>query len=43
MYENVQRDVLIALANQFSDFCHEEGIDVHDVTQCASSNGIFKC
>lgn len=41
MYENVQRDVLIALANQFSDFCHEEGIDVHDVTQCASSKWNF--
>lgn len=41
MYENVQRDVLIALANQFSDYCHEEGIDVHDVTQCASSKWNF--
>lgn len=41
MYENVQRDVLIALANQFSDFCHEEGIDIHDVTQCASSKWNF--
>lgn len=41
MYENVQRDVLIALANQFSDFCHEEGIDVTDVTQCASSKWNF--
>lgn len=41
MYENVQRDVLIALANQFSDFCHEEGIDVHDVTLCASSKWNF--
>lgn len=41
MYENVQRDVLIALANQFSDYCHGEGIDVHEVTQCASTKWNF--
>lgn len=41
MYENVQRDVLIALANQFSDYCREEGIDVQEVTQCASTKWNF--
>lgn len=41
MYENVQRDVLIALANQISDFCREEEIDVYDVTKCASSKWNF--
>lgn len=41
MYENVQRDVLIALANQFSDYCRGEGIDVHEVTQCASTKWNF--
>ena len=41
MYENVQRDVLIALANQFSDYCRVEGIDVYEVTQCASTKWNF--
>ncbi len=41
MYENVQRDVLIALANQFSDYCRAENIDVHEVTECASTKWNF--
>ncbi len=41
MYENVQRDVLIALANQFSDYCRTEDIDVNEVTQCASTKWNF--
>lgn len=41
MYENVQRDVLIALANQYSDYCRGEGIDVHEVTKCASTKWNF--
>lgn len=41
MYENVQRDVLIALANQFSDYCRTEDIGVNEVTQCASTKWNF--
>ena len=41
MYENVQRDVLIALANQYSDYCHEEGIDILEVTDCAATKWNF--
>lgn len=41
MYENVQRDVLIALANEMSDYCHAEGIDIKEVTECASSKWNF--
>ena len=41
MYENVQRDVLIALANEYSDFCRSEGIDINEVTECASSKWNF--
>lgn len=41
MYENVQRDVLIALANQYSDYCRGEGIDVYEVTKCASTKWNF--
>lgn len=41
MYENVQRDILIALANEYSDFCRAEGININEVTECASSKWNF--
>lgn len=41
MYENVQRDVLIGLANEYSEFCKIIGIDIHEVTQCSSSKWNF--
>ena len=41
MYENVQRDVLIALANEYADFCKSEGISIDEVTECASSKWNF--
>lgn len=41
MYENVQRDVLIALANQYSDYCRAENISINDVTDCASTKWNF--
>lgn len=41
LYENVQRDVLIALANQYSEYCHLEGIDIKEVTECASTKWNF--
>lgn len=41
MYENVQRDVLIALANEYSEFCKAEGISIEEVTECASSKWNF--
>lgn len=41
MYENVQRDVLIALANEYSEFCRAEGISIYEVTECASSKWNF--
>lgn len=42
LYENVQRDVLIALANQYSDYCQTEGIDINEVTKCASTKWNFE-
>lgn len=41
MYENVQRDVLIALANEYADYCRGEEIDIDAVTECASSKWNF--
>lgn len=41
MYENVQRDVLIALANEYSEYCSKEGIDIREVTECASTKWNF--
>lgn len=41
MYENVQRDVLIALANEYADFCKSEGISISEVTECAASKWNF--
>lgn len=41
MYENVQRDVLIALANEFSSFCDVERININEVTECAASKWNF--
>ena len=41
MYENVQRDVLIALANQYSEYCKVEGLNIHEVTDCASTKWNF--
>ena len=41
MYENVQRDSLIALANEYSDYCNKEGIDIFEVTKCASTKWNF--
>jgi UDP-N-acetyl-D-galactosamine dehydrogenase len=41
MYENVQRDVLIALANEYANFCKSEGISIGEVTECASSKWNF--
>ena len=41
MYENVQRDTLIALANEFSLYCGKERIDSFEVTRCASTKWNF--
>ena len=41
LYENVQRDVLIALANQYSAYCREEGLDIYEITQCAATKWNF--
>lgn len=41
MYENVQRDVLIGLANEYSEFCKTIGINIYEVTQCSSSKWNF--
>lgn len=41
MYENVQRDVLIGLANEYSEFCRNIGIDIREVTSCASTKWNF--
>lgn len=41
MYENTQRDVLIALANEYSSYCKAEGINIEEVTQCAASKWNF--
>lgn len=41
MYENIQRDILIALANEYSDYCNKEGIDIYEVTKCASTKWNF--
>ncbi|MBD5282293.1 MAG: nucleotide sugar dehydrogenase [Bacteroides sp.] len=41
IYENVQRDVLIALANQYSEYCQAEGIDIYEVTRCAATKWNF--
>lgn len=43
MYENVQRDVLIALANEYADYCRSEKINIAEVTECASSKWNFSC
>ncbi len=41
MYENVQRDLLIALANEYSEYCKMENISIDEVTKCASSKWNF--
>lgn len=41
MYENVQRDLLIALANEYSEYCKMENISIDEVTMCASSKWNF--
>jgi UDP-N-acetyl-D-galactosamine dehydrogenase len=41
MYENVQRDVLIALANEYSEFCKSNDISITEVTECAASKWNF--
>lgn len=41
LYENVQRDLLIALANQYAEYCRAEQIDIDEVTQCASTKWNF--
>lgn len=41
MYENVQRDVVIALANEFADYCRAESIDINEVTDCAATKWNF--
>lgn len=41
MYENIQRDVLIALANQYSEYCLTEGLNIKEVTKCASTKWNF--
>ena len=41
MYENVQRDVLIALANEYANFCKSEEISISEVTECAASKWNF--
>lgn len=41
MYENVQRDTLIALANQYSEYCRVEGLNIQEVTNCASTKWNF--
>ena len=37
----MQRDILIALANEYSDYCNKEGIDIFEVTKCASTKWNF--
>ena len=41
MYQNIQIDILIALANEYSDYCNKEGIDIFEVTKCASTKWNF--
>ena len=41
MYENIQRDVLIALANEYADYCRTEGVDIYEVTKCAATKWNF--
>lgn len=41
MYENIQRDTLIALANEYAGFCKNEGININEVTECAASKWNF--
>ena len=41
MYENVQRDVLIALANEYANYCKSEEISISEVTECAASKWNF--
>lgn len=41
MYENIQRDVLIALANEYADYCRSEEIAIDEVTECSSSKWNF--
>lgn len=41
MYENVQRDVLIALANEFASYCAAEGLDINEITRNASTKWNF--
>lgn len=41
MLENIQRDVNIALVNEFSTYCGVKGINVHDVIDMASTKHNF--
>ena len=40
LMENTQRDILIALPNEYLDFCTQISIDINDVIAEATQNGI---
>lgn len=37
LMENTQRDILIAFANEYSDFCTQIGVDINDVIAAAAT------
>ncbi len=41
LMENTQRDILIAFANEYSDFCTQIGININDVIAAASTKWNF--
>lgn len=41
LMENTQRDILIAFANEYADFCSKIGISIHDVIKAASTKWNF--
>ena len=41
LMENTQRDILIAFANEYSDFCTQIGVDINDVIASAATKWNF--
>lgn len=41
LMENTQRDILIAFANEYSDFCTQIGVDINDVIAAAATKWNF--
>lgn len=41
LMENTQRDILIAFANEYSEFCTQIGININDVIAAASTKWNF--